>query len=237
MNVEWKMRPYFGVFPLVFSALIHKTKSIYTTGTLKCSAVTKKFLGFAKYSLVAELPKYTSILEYLRTHTKKNAFRVARSQQHLQVYLPLKTLSCSDWGGYVRSSGITFRLTKSPTPATPRPCHHRSCVKPQQGRGAPVPEQGLLCPENLHSGGLDIWLGLSDCRRERWDEHQPIRRKEMRKHPNLTLLQNVRLLRKVALRNKQLQAHKKVSDKFQYIYSNTNIGKKQLSTIPNVYAM
>lgn len=31
MNVEWKMRPYFGVFPLVFSALIHRTKSIYNT--------------------------------------------------------------------------------------------------------------------------------------------------------------------------------------------------------------
>lgn len=40
MNVEWKMRPYFGVFPLVFSALIHRTekkkKKKSTTALMVC---------------------------------------------------------------------------------------------------------------------------------------------------------------------------------------------------------
>ncbi len=136
MNVEWKMRPYFGVFPLVFSALIHKTKSIYTTGTLKCSAVIKKLLAFAKYSLVAELPKYTAILEYLHTQKKKIEFRVARSQQHLQVYLPLKTLSCSDWGvreiewDHFQTNQITHSCY---APALPSP---QLCETPA-GKGSP----------------------------------------------------------------------------------------------------
>lgn len=36
--------------------------------------------------------------------------------------------------------------------APAQPCHHCSHGFPQQGGGAPVPEQGLFCSQNLYGG-------------------------------------------------------------------------------------
>lgn len=44
------------------------------------------------------------------------------------------------------------RLTRSPCSTPAPPCHHRSHCVPQQGGGGPVPEQGLLCSQDLHGG-------------------------------------------------------------------------------------
>lgn len=61
--------------------------------------------------------------------------------------------------GCVRARGITPEETTelcfhwSPCSAPARPCHHCSHFQPQQGGGAPVPEQGLLCSQDLNSWG------------------------------------------------------------------------------------
>lgn len=39
---------------------------------------------------------------------------------------------------------------QSPCSAPAQPCHHCSHWFPQQGGGAPVPEQGLFCPQDLY---------------------------------------------------------------------------------------
>lgn len=41
---------------------------------------------------------------------------------------------------------------QSPCSAPAQPCHHCSHWFPQQGGGAPVPEQGLFCPQDLYCG-------------------------------------------------------------------------------------
>lgn len=43
-------------------------------------------------------------------------------------------------------------LLQSPCSAPAQPCHHCSHGFPQQGGGAPVPEQGLFCSQNLYGG-------------------------------------------------------------------------------------
>ncbi len=126
------------------------------------------------------------------------------------IYLS-KPSSAAQTGGYVRLSGITLRcvfkthqITHSCyAPALPSP---QLCETPA-GKGSPSTWTGPSLPPESARWRPDIWLGLSDCRRERWDEHQPIRRKYIRKHlnTNLTLLQNLRQFRKIAVTNKQLQ--------------------------------
>lgn len=41
---------------------------------------------------------------------------------------------------------------QSPCSAPAQPCHHGNHGFPQQGGGAPVPEQGLFCSQNLYGG-------------------------------------------------------------------------------------
>lgn len=129
MNVEWKIRPYFGVFPLVFSALDLGNKLM------------------ANYTL------------------KHHALKKIKSEQHPRHsghtgnklycnYLSEPRGGCSDWGVSTRkrvgSLLVCLSTLKSTTAPVPLPCHHCGHLKPQQGRGAPVPEQGLFCSEDLH---------------------------------------------------------------------------------------
>lgn len=51
------------------------------------------------------------------------------------------------------SRGHFTCLLQSPSSAPAQPCHHCSHFFPQQGGGAPVPEQGLLCSQDLNGGG------------------------------------------------------------------------------------
>lgn len=67
---------------------------------------------------------------------------------------------CSDCGGACGREGsrralrhVMRHLLQSPCSAPAPPCHHRSHCSPQQGGGAPVPEQGLLSSQDLHGGG------------------------------------------------------------------------------------
>lgn len=67
---------------------------------------------------------------------------------------------CSDCGGACGREGSHRALRhimqlplRSPCSAPAPPCHHRSHCFPQQGGGAPVPEQGLLGSQDLHGGG------------------------------------------------------------------------------------
>lgn len=62
---------------------------------------------------------------------------------------------CSDCGcAFGRAGSLQRRLglLQSPSSAPAQPCHHCSHFFPQQGGGAPVPEQGLLCSQDLNRG-------------------------------------------------------------------------------------
>lgn len=70
-----------------------------------------------------------------------------------QIFYLSAASGCSDCGGTLGQAGSLQRWLQSPCSAPAQPCHHCSHFFPQQGGGAPVPEQGLLCSQDLDGGG------------------------------------------------------------------------------------